>query len=260
MRVPVIVAAAAAFVGSGFLFTHQSSPGVAAETKYCDGPKVTWRTSLWGNRRSVTEGIEYVSKAANDRTCGNFNIQLYYGEQLSKSRENLDSIKVGAVQAAQVCASYHPAKVRPLGVLDLPFLPVANLDVLQEVFEVMYAQESFKKALADWGAMYYAGTVLPQYEYMGRGKPPMTLEDWKGKRVRALGGMGAAMQALGAVPTTVPAPETYTALQRGTIDAIGFPFSYTFASYKLDEIGEWYTTNMSAGSVGCIFAFSIDAY
>lgn len=255
----VVTAAAAALVGSGFLFTHPSAVAVAA-TKYCDGPKVTWRQSLFGNRRAVTEGMEYVTEKVKEATCGNFDIQLFYAEQLSKSRENPDAIKVGAIDGGQLCASYYPAKMRALGVLDLPFLPVQNLDVLQEVFEVMYAHEEFKKALAAWGIMYYAGTVLPQYEYMGRGKPPLTLEDWKGKRVRALGGMGAAMQALGAVPTTVPAPETYTALQRGTIDAIGFPYSYTFASYRLDEIAEWYTTNMNAGSVGCIYGFSIDAY
>ena len=260
MKTSMVVAAiSAALVGSGLLFTHQSSVGVAA-TKYCDGPKVTWRQALWGNRRAVTEGIESIVEKVKEATCGNFDIQLFYAEQLSKSREIPDAIKVGAVDGGQICASYYPAKMRALGVLDLPFLPVENLDVLKEVFEVMYAHEAFKKALAAWGAMYYTGTMLPQYEYMGRGNPPLKLEDWKGKRVRALGGMGAAMEALGAVPTTVPAPETYTALQRGTVDAIGFPFSYTFASYRLDEIAEWYTSNMAAGSVGCIFALRLDAY
>ena len=50
--------------------------------------------------------------------------------------------------------------------------------------------------------------------------------------------------------------ETYTALQQGTVDAIGFPYTYTFAAYKLDEISDWYTTNMSLGSVNCPIVFS----
>jgi len=62
------------------------------------------------------------------------------------------------------------------------------------------------------------------------------------------------------LPTTMPAPETYTALQRGTVDAVGFPFSYTFAAYKLDEISTWYTTNMSAGMVNCFTAISQPAW
>ena len=34
--------------------------------------------------------------------------------------------------------------------------------------------------------------------------------------------MGRAAKAIGAIPTTMPASETYTALQRGTVDVIGF--------------------------------------
>ena len=102
--------------------------------------------------------------------------------------------------------------------------------------------------------------MLPQYEYMGRGTPPSKVSDFKGKRLRALGGMGRAAKAIGAVPTTMPASETYTALQRGTVDAIGFPYTYTFAAYKLDEIADWYTTNMSLGSVNCPIVFNMDSY
>ena len=58
----------------------------------------------------------------------------------------------------------------------------------------------------------------------------------------------------------MPASETYTALQRGTVDAIGFPYTYTFAAYKLDEIAEWYTTNMSLGTVNCPTVFNKKAY
>ena len=102
--------------------------------------------------------------------------------------------------------------------------------------------------------------ILPQYEYMGRGEPPSGVADFEGKRLRALGGMGAAARLIGATPSTMPASETYTALQRGTVDAIGFPYSYTFASYKLDEVGDWVTTNMKLGTVNCPTVFNTKAY
>ena len=40
-------------------------------------------------------------------------------------------------------------------------------------------------------------------------------------------------------------------MARGTVDAIGFPFTYAFSAYKLDEAADWYTTNMSLGTVNC---------
>lgn len=234
----------------------------AAATKYCDGPEVTWRISLWGKRRAVTEGIEYASQYIKDATCGKFNLKLYYGEQLSKSKENLDSLKVGAIEGAQVCSSYHPGKVRALGVLDLPFLPVksGDWDTQLKVYDTLWERDELKTSLGKWNARRYIQLLLPMYEYMGRGEPPKGVEDLKGKRLRALGGMGASAKAMGAVPTTMPASETYTALQRGTVDAIGFPFTYTFNAYKLDEISDWYTSNLAAGNVNCFIAARNDAY
>lgn len=252
----LVSAAFVAFAVTGAAFT---TPANAAE-KYCDGPTVNWRYSLWGKRRAVTEGSEYVAKAVKDATCGKFNIKLYYGEQISKSKENLDGLKVGAFEAAFVCSSYHPGKVRAMGVLDLPFLPISDFTVMRKVYDRLWEEEALKKSLGKWNAMRYLQNLLPNYEYMGRGKAPKGLADFKGKRLRALGGMGAAAKAIGAVPTTMPASETYTALQRGTVDAIGFPFTYTFAAYKLDEIASWYTTNLSAGNVNCIMALNKDAH
>jgi len=246
-----VVAVAASVAGQGT---------AEAATKYCDGPKLTWKYSLWGKRRAVTEGAEYLSKAVKDATCGNFDIKLYYGEQISKAKENLDGIHVGAIEAAFICASYHPGKTRALGVLDLPFLPIQDLDVLRVVHDKMYQHPAFKAELSKWNTVWYMTNLLPQYEYMGRGKPPLKVADFKGLRMRALGGMGDAVKALGAVPTTMPASEVYTALQRGTIDAAGFPYSYTFSAFKLDEISSWYTTNMSAGSANCFTGFNKAKY
>jgi TRAP-type C4-dicarboxylate transport system substrate-binding protein len=249
------VASAAAVVLFG-----ATAPRTVEAAEMVDGPNVTWRLSLWGKRRAFTEGLEHISAEAKKRTGGKFNIKLYYGEQLSKSKENLDAISVGAVDAALFCASYHPQKNAPLNVLDLPFLPLSNFDVMREVHNAVYAHPDAKKALLKWNAVLYQSSILPQYEYMGRGKPPATIADFKGKRLRALGGMGRSAKAIGAVPTTVPASEVYNALARGTVDAIGFPMTYAFSAYKVDEVADWYTTNMSLGTVNCPIVFNTDSY
>ncbi len=225
-----------------------------------DGPEVRWKLSLWGKRRAFTEGMEYLSQEVSKRTGGKFEIKLFYGEQLSKSKENLDGISIGAFEAATFCASYHPGKNAPLNVLDLPFLPLGDLEVMRKAHDAVYAHPASQKALAKWNAHLYMSNILPQYEYMGKGAPPASVADFKGKRLRALGGMGRAAKLIGATPSTMPASETYTALQRGTVDAIGFPYSYTFAAYKLDEVADWVTTNMKLGTVNCPTVFNTKAY
>ena len=80
-------------------FTMTAVPSVA-QAQMVDGPKVSWKLSLWGKRRAFSEGMEHLSAGVDKRTGGKFTIKLFYGEQLSKSKENLDGISLGAFDAA----------------------------------------------------------------------------------------------------------------------------------------------------------------
>ena len=55
-------------------------------------------------------------------------------------------------------------------------------------------------------------------------------------------------------------PARFTPPCSGTVDAIGFPYTYAFAAFKLDEVADWVTTNMKLGTVTCPTAFSKKAY
>lgn len=232
----------------------------ASAAEMVDGPKVKWNLSVWGKSRAFTAGIETLRDVAAERTGGKFKIKIHYGGALSKSRENLDGIKLGAFQMAMFCSPYHPAKNPTLTGLDLPFLPFPNLTVQAAVHDAYYQHPAVVKDLARWDAYLLMSSLLPQYEFTGVGKPPLTLADWDGKRVRALGGIGKAMKKLGAVPTTVTASETYTALERGTVEAASFPFTYAHVAYKLTDVGEWYTANLSPGAVNCPVVVNVPAW
>lgn len=231
--------------------------GASAQT--VDGPKVSWNFSTWGKARAFTAGIETVAKLVKERTNGSFVITVNYGEALSKDRENLDGIKLGAFQGAHFCNFYHPGKNPAWMVFTMPFLPLDNWDVSLKVRKAMYKHPALVADMARWNAVPYMSTVLPQYEFLGKGPPPTTLDGWKGKRVRAGGGLGDAMKLLGATRTTVPATEVYTSMERGTVDAASFPFTYAHAAYKIDEISEWFTSNMSPGTSECAVVLNRDA-
>lgn len=211
--------------------------------------KVNWTFSLYGPPRAVTVTFEHLAKVAKEKSGGNFIINLKYNEQLGEAKEFLDGIKVDAYQGAFVAYSYAPAKTPLQSVLDMPFLPIPDLVVSAKVQDQYQAWKPVADELAKWNGMHLMTVLLPLYEFMGTGKPPRNLEDWKGMRVRALGGLGDAMKLLGAVPTSVSAPEVYTALERGTFQAASFPFSYSFTAYKLHEVSKWYTLGMQLGTI-----------
>lgn len=223
--------------------------------------KVVWNISIFGPPRAVTAGIESARDELAERSGGNFELKLHYGESISPAKENLDSVKIGVAEGAQYCSSYAPGKNPVMTALDLPFIPgVGDVEGTRYVHHEFYKNPHAIAEMEGWNAKPYISTVLPTYEFMGVGEPPETLESWKGLRVRALGGIGEAMRRLGAVPTTVTAPEVYTALERGIVQAASFPFSFSHGAYKLHEVSDWYTSNLKPGTVGCHYIIGLQAY
>ncbi|MGB7184735.1 MAG: TRAP transporter substrate-binding protein DctP [Burkholderiaceae bacterium] len=226
-----------------------------------DGPKVRWKVNTWGKRRAFTEDLETLSKYVKDKTDGNFTIKVFYGDQLGGRKQNLDNVKAGVFEMAKVCWAYHPGKNQSNTVLNLPFLPITNYDIQRKVYEAVYRHPIVGKELATkWGVFVFSSSQLPQYEFMGKGKPPTKLEDWNGMTVRALGGLADAMRTLGANNSTMTAPEVYQAIERGAVQAVSFPFSYAHAAFKTDEVADWYTLNLAPGSNDCPNIVSASAY
>lgn len=228
----------------------------AAETFAAD---VTWNVSLWGNRRAFTEHLEYMAEKVAEKSDGRFEIKLNYGESLSKSRENLDGISIGAFEMAQICASYHADKNPTLTVLELPFLGVSDLETEVKVSNAVYGHPAVKKDLARWNAQVLMPSPMPQYNFLGKGDAPTSIKDFEGMRVRALGGIGKLMSAVGSVPTTVTASETYQAIDSGTVRAASFA-PHAHLAFKTVEVGNWWVANMNPGTVQCPVVMSTEAY
>ena len=225
-----------------------------------DGPDVFWKWSTWGKPRAFTAGVEKLAERVAEETGGKFKIQIFYGGQLAKSRENLDGLKNNAFEGAMFCNFYSPGKNPAYMVYSLPFVPLGDFRVSAHVRNNLMQHPALVKDMAQWNAIAYASTLLPQYEFLGTGKPPETLEDWNGLRVRAGGGVGQAFEVLGATRQTVPAAETYTLMQRGGVDAVSFPYTYAHAAYKINELATWYTANLQPGSSECPMVFNKTAF
>ncbi|MFV2092526.1 MAG: C4-dicarboxylate ABC transporter substrate-binding protein, partial [Hyphomicrobiales bacterium] len=146
----------------------------------------TWNVSLWGKRRAFTEHVEKLAELIEAKTNGQFKLNLSYGG-LSKNKENLDGISIGAFEMAQFCAGYHADKNPSITVLELPFLGVTSLEKEIEVSMAVYKNPAVIKDLGRWNATLLMPSPLPQYNIVGVGKPPKTLEDFKGLTVRATG-------------------------------------------------------------------------
>jgi len=216
-----------------------------------------WNVSLWGKRRAFTEHVEKIAELVKAKTNGEFTLNISYGG-LAKNKENLDGISIGAFEMAQFCAGYHADKNPSITVLELPFLGVDSLELENKVSMAVYNHPAVKVDLARWNATLLMPTPLPQYNVVGVGDAPTSLAGFDGMSVRATGGIGEAMAALGAVPTSMSATEVRQAMDSGVVKAVSFA-PHAHMSFGTVENAKWWTTNLNPGTVNCPVVVNTDA-
>lgn len=222
-----------------------------------DAMATEWNVSLWGKRRAFTEHVERLAELVSEKTNGEFTLNISYGG-LSKNKENLDGISIGAFEMAQFCAGYHRDKNPSITVLELPFLGVSSLQQEVDLSMAVYQHPAVQKDLARWNATLLMPSPLPQYNLVGVGDAPKTLSDFEGLSVRATGGIGAAMATIGAVPTSMSASEVRQAMDSGIVKAVAFA-PHAHMSFGTIENGAWWSTNLNPGTVNCPVVANTDA-
>ncbi|WP_121065921.1 C4-dicarboxylate TRAP transporter substrate-binding protein [Chachezhania antarctica] len=217
-----------------------------------------WNASVWGKRRAFTEHVEKLAELVSEKTDGEFTINVSYGG-LSKPRENLDGIEIGAFEMAQFCAGYHADKNPSITVLELPFLGVNTLEEEVAVSHAVYDHPAVADDLGRWNAKLLMTSPMPQYNIVGTGDPRDELAEFDGMRVRATGGLGEAFKTVGGVPTSVPATEAYNAMESGVVDTVAFA-PHAHLSFGTINRADWWTANLNPGTVNCPVVVNVDAY
>ena len=196
---------------------------------------IKWNISCWGNRRGATELYHWWADEMDRRSGGRFKLTFNYGGVLAPAKENLDGVKAGLFEMGMMCSHYHPDKVPLHEVTNLPFFaPLDVSDAVRWEGEIYRHQALVKWLEERWNSLIIIPQILPRYEIMSK-KAIRKAEDFKGIRIHASKAHGRIIQEYGAVITTITGAEIYNALERGIVDAVAYPWTYAFGSYKLYE-------------------------
>jgi len=203
------------------------------------GKTINWNFSLWGGKRAWSAPLHEWAADMEKKTNGRWKIKLHYG--------------------GVICAAYTPGKNPLHTVSELPFIaPNENKDIIQLMVE-LWKHPALKKELLKWNAVPLLPSALCQYHLMGN-CPVRKVEDLDGKRIRIGGEIAKVLQQFGAVPTLVPAPEVYEAISRGTLDLVGFPWTYGYGSFKTYEVSKYISLPISLGTMSCFYIANKDAW
>ena len=166
---------------------------------------------LWKVFHGAFKQLEKESK-------GKLIVKEYPGGVLHAMTDGFKAVRNGITDMTQCYVSYQPTSFQLMhGTANSGLFPDA---VVGAAVATKIYPEYFKKEYENMGVYLARASMTPPYDLVSK-KPVHRLEDLKGMKIRAVGGVQAdQMRAIGATPVFVSTPESYTAFQRGTVDGV----------------------------------------
>jgi TRAP-type C4-dicarboxylate transport system substrate-binding protein len=173
--------------------------------------------------------IDKINKRAN----GRLKIEWIGGPEVIKSFDQAHALKAGTVDLIL----YYPfAYMKSL-------VPVAEAKALSELTpweeRKSGAFDLLSKILAEKANVKFLGSLHGYVGYSIYSKKKIEkLEDFQGMKIRAQPLYVPLIKALGATPTSMPAPDIYTAMERGVVDGFIWP-RVGMISWGLQEVAKY---------------------
>ena len=167
----------------------------------------------------ATNAFEPWKTLVEQRTNGRVKVNVYHGAVLGSSRATLNDVRGGAYEVGLMISSYYyDTPLFKLTIGELPFAitsPAAGAKVMKE-FVDKYAGDAFDKlGIKNMGVFTSDPYVLMSSQ------PIRRIDDMRNKKVRVPGKAWVQIEKeWGAVPVSMQLEDSYTALERGTLDVM----------------------------------------
>lgn len=180
----------------------------------------------------LSESSERFAQQIEILSGGELIFEVYEAGALSPPFEILDNIEIGAIDAAWSYAGYWAGSMPAAALFgSIPFGPDApkylawiyeggGLELWQEMYAGRNAVPMPCGAIISEAGGWYRNEIS-------------SIDDFRGLNFRIGGLGGAVLQSVGAVPSSIPAGETYLALETGRLDGVelSYPAIDLGASY-----------------------------
>ncbi len=209
--------------------------GVGATT----GEVIKWRATTWSVPgdpyfKVIQRFAEWVKILSGGRMI----IEVYAADELFPVIETLDAVAKGTVELAEVFQPYWGSQDPMFAVLGLA-LP----GPLKSGPELWYLNEKTldlaEKAFEKWGVKLVSVFNMELYEPIMCREPISSLDDLKGKIIRAGGFSGIFYEKLGAKTMFLSGGEIYEALKLGTIDCAEWSDFYSNHQMRFYEVAKY---------------------
>jgi len=170
-------------------------------------------------------------------TGGKVTFKQYPGGALGKHQDQFGITTRGITDIALIMQSITPNRFPMTSVMRLPFLTVNSERASTSMWKLY--EKYMKNEYKDIKVL--ALVTAPGGQFHTAKKWVKTIEDVKGMKIRAHGLIVSQdLKALGATPLTMPLPDIYTSVERGTIDGMALPWEI-MRPMKFYEVTKYHT-------------------
>ena len=218
--------------------------GLVVEAKTTKLHIASWNVPKDPNTKVLEAIAADVEKASNGAVVSELSFKA-----LGKPQDYYDAAATGICDMAYVGIPYTPGRFPFSEMLGLPIQFPDNKIAAKAHYELWkrgYLDKQFKDV-----KVICVGSTAP-YNFLWGKDSVAKLDAFKGKKIRCPGGPWTKMtEALGGVPVSVSAAESYMAIERGTIDGI----LQTWPAVPVFKLGE-VCHNVTEINLSC-FAFAV---
>jgi len=176
------------------------------------------------------------AKRIEDASDNRIKITIYPAGQLLGVTDIFDGVKGGVADLGWSMPGATPGRFPGMSVMELPFVfqraePASQ--ILMELYEDGYMDDEFDGVEVLYLHTHHPGIISSK-------KKIENLDDLKGQRIRFPSpAVRSLLDAFGAEPIGVPAPETYESLDRGVLDGVAFPYD-AMQGLRLGELMQYH--------------------
>jgi tripartite ATP-independent transporter DctP family solute receptor len=185
-------------------------------------------------------GLQEFARLLNEKSDGKINLTVYSGGQLGGERDTMEGLQMGTVDFAIGSSATLSNFTDTNNIWDLPFLfsskeaarGVLDGEIGQEVLDTL--SDVGIKGLSYWENGLYA---------IGSKEPIQSLEDMKGKKIRAIESklQTDVFSSFGATAVVIAWGDIYTSLQQGVCDGVDSTTVPNMYSAKFNEVAPYIT-------------------